>query len=506
MPRNRTRRRSDAVERPRRTLSVRSRILAAILAATAIGLAAAGVASYLVQRERVLSAVDDQLMHTVPELRAIAAGKTSANAPTTVEGVLRVSMQQIIPDANEGVLGFIDGAPALVPAVSMPFHMEKDPAFVKRIVAEADATHVVRGTAKSALGTLRYVIVPIRVADDPHTALYVAAYDLDAGLGAVAQSFQTYILVALAALVLVGAVFWFVAGRLLAPIRLLREAAAAKTGADLSERIAVNGHDDISELTRTINGMFDRLESAFIGQRRLIDDVGHELKTPLTIIRGHLELLDTRNVDDLNATRALAIDELDRMNALVAEISLLAESRAPHFIDLATVDIGELTEAVAAKAVALDPERDWRAVAPTGTQASVDAHRITQAWLQLAGNAAKYSTAGEPITIGGAVVPSRTGAWLHLSVTDAGPGIPEEAQERIFERFGRLESSRGSEGSGLGLSIVSAIAEAHDGTVLLSSAPGEGSIFTIRIPLRGTVRSEDEPLEAEGGEPPWSGF
>ena len=76
-----------------------------------------------------------------------------------------------------------------------------------------------------------------------------------------------------------------------------------------------------------------------------------------------------------------------------------------------------------------------------------------------------------------------TGSWLNLSVRDSGPGIPPDAQARIFERFSRLESSRATEGTGLGLSIVSAIAEAHGGTVLLSGAPGQGSTFTIRIPL-----------------------
>ena len=90
---------------------------------------------------------------------------------------------------------------------------------------------------------------------------------------------------------------------------------------------------------------------------------------------------------------------------------------------------------------------------------------------------------------------SKTGTspWLNLSVRDAGPGIPTDARDRIFERFSRLESSRGTEGSGLGLSIVSAIAEAHGGTTVLSGEPGQGSTFTIRIPLvAGTQLSQED--------------
>jgi two-component system OmpR family sensor kinase len=341
------------------------------------------------------------------------------------------------------------------------------------------------------------VIIPVRVAGDPSTGLYVAAYDLDAELAAVAESFQTYIRVALAALALVGLVASLAAGRLLRPIRLLRDAAAASSNAaELTERVPVTGRDDVSELAATINSMFDRLQDSAMSQRRLLSDVGHELKTPITIIRGHLELLDAGNVDEVEATRALGIDELDRMSTLVSDISLLAASRAPHFVELSEVDIESFTKAVGAKASALDPTRTWRVESANGL-ALIDAGHITQAWLQLADNAVKYSTPGEPIAIASEVSETATGGWLNLSVRDGGPGIPPEARERIFERFSRLESSRGTEGTGLGLSIVSAIAEAHGGTVALSGPPGQGSTFTIRIPLVNVAQPSKEHEDSE---------
>ena len=457
--------------------------MVAILAVAAFGLAASGTASYLVQRKGALAAVDAQLLHTVPNLKTIALGKTSGAPLTSVDAVLTVAMQQVIPAPNESVLGFIDGKPVLVPGVNLPFRIDKDRALVARLVSEAHPTQVVIGTAKSALGTLRYLIVPVHVAGDPSTGLYVAAYDLDAELALVAQSFQTYIRVALVALALVGLVASFAAGRLLRPIRLLRDAAAGSSNAaDLTDRIPVTGSDDVSELARAINSMFDRLQDSARSQRRLLNDVGHELKTPITIIRGHLELLDTGNVDEVRATRALAIDELDRMSTLVSDISLLAASKAPNFVELTEVDLEAFTAAVGAKASALDPARTWRVESARGL-ALIDAGHITQAWLQLADNAVKYSTPGAPIVIVAEVAETPTGSWLNLSVRDSGPGIPPEAQERIFERFSQLGSSWATEGSGLGLSIVSAIAEAHGGSVLLSGAPGEGSTFTIRIPL-----------------------
>ena len=416
----------------RRILSVRSRIVVAILAVAALGLAASGAASYVVQRKGILTAVDAKLLDAVPKLKTIAAGKTSAAPLTSVDAVLLVAMQQIIPGANESALGFVDKKPALVPAVDLPFRIDRDSALVTRIVSEAHPSLVVMGTAKSSQGTLRYLIVPVRVAGDPSAGLYVAAYDLDAELGSLADSFQTYFRVALGALALVGLVAWFVAGRLLRPIRLLRDAAAgSSTAADLTQRIPVTGRDDVSELAVAINAMFDRLQDSSRSQVRLLNDVGHELKTPITIIRGHLELLDAGNVTDVEATKALSIEELDRMSTLVSDISLLAASRAPHFVEPAEVDLDEFTAAVGAKASALDPTRSWRVESAKGL-ALVDAGHITQAWLQLADNAVKYSTPGAPIVITSEVSETETGSWLNLSVRDCGPGIPPEARERIF--------------------------------------------------------------------------
>jgi two-component system OmpR family sensor kinase len=471
----------------------------AILVVTAVGLAGSGAASFLVQRSRALSTVDAQLSSTVPALKAIAAGTPSSSPLTSVDAVMRASMRQIVPTANESVLGFIDYKPALIPAANLPFRMDNDPAFIKRVVGEANATNVVLGTAKSSAGTLRYLIVPVTVAGDTHIGHYLAAYNLDAVLADVAQSFQAFVFVALIALVLVGLVAWFVAGRLLRPIRLLRESAAANSGANLSARIPVTGHDDVSELTATINGMFERLENAFNSQRRLIDDVRHELKTPITIIRGNLELLDMESPDDIAATRLLAMDELDRMGRLVSELSLLAESSTPDFVEPGEVDIGALTVSVEAKARALDLRREWSVGATTSGTWVLDRERITQAWLQLADNAAKYSTADAPIVIGSDIADTRSGTILRLWVQDAGPGIPVQAQDRIFERFGRLEPQRGPGGSGLGLAIVMAIAEAHGGTVQLDSDRGQGSRFTIQLPVRVVQIRHDAALTTTPG-------
>ena len=147
-------------------------------------------------------------------------------------------------------------------------------------------------------------------------------------------------------------------GRLLAPLRTLRETADEITDTDLSRRLPVTGNDDITALTRTVNGMLDRLEEAFVGQRQFLDDAGHELKTPLTVLRGHLELLDVGSPDEIAETRELLLDEVDRMARLVGDLILLAKSDRPDFISRRAVDLTGLTVDVLAKARGLG-DRRW---------------------------------------------------------------------------------------------------------------------------------------------------
>lgn len=464
--------------------SARFRILTSILLACALGMTVAGVATYLIQRERVLAGVDTRLELTVEGLQSIADGSRDSPAPTTVDAFLTEAMQRVLPDHNESILGFVDGKATYVPSSNIPYRLDSDPSFVATVLAQADPDHAVRGTTATKWGTLRYVIIPVSIKSDSHTGLYVSAYDIDNEIDEVSQAFSSYAVIALGALVVVGLVGWYVAGRLLRPIRLLQRAASSASQNALSERIPVNGNDDVSVLATTFNAMLDRLQISFGAQRRLLDDVSHELRTPITIVRGHLELLNVHDVEEVTSTRELALEELDRMRVLVDDIALLAKTNAPGFLRITEVSLGELADSVLAKAQALAPEREWTLAARADDVAQLDPVRVTQAWLQLAENAVKYSPAGSPIELGSAVRPgTRTvGLW----VRDHGAGIPEDHLGRIFERFARVQVGRGVEGSGLGLSIVAAIAAGHGGRARAENAADGGAWVLIELPM-GTV-------------------
>jgi two-component system OmpR family sensor kinase len=481
---------------PRTRWSVRSRILASILLVTALGMGAANLTGFLVQRERTLSEIDARLLSRIDAARSVITGESSATsqtdaAPATpgtstfrnTSAALEAVLARVVPNVNESSLGIIDGKARFVPGTDIDFHLEKDPAFVPRIVAEVADGSVRMGTSVSSFGQYRYIAAPISVTGSTEVGIYVAAVDIDAEVAEITDAFTTYATVALGALVAVGLVGWFVAGRLLRPIRQLRAAASRITASDRNERIPVVGHDDVSELTATVNDMLDRLDAALTGQRQLLDDVRHELKTPITIVRGHLELLDPSNEADVEATRLLAIDELDRMTGLVDDIESLAETQGSVPVRR-QVDVADYTEDVFAKA-AIIGGHEWVLSDVAHVSVAIDPARITQAWLQLADNAAKYSPAGSRIELGS----SSDGIDLELWIADRGPGIPKDSQERIFERFGRVDTGRGIRGSGLGLPIVRAIAQAHGGRVTLASTPS-GSRFGILIPVAGAPAAD----------------
>lgn len=482
-------------------VSVRSRILAVILIVTSLGMAVSGFAAYIVQRDRVLSTIDDELLTTVEAARGIVTGEssvqdgTSATVPdntattfATIDEALSAVMSRLVPGRHESSVAIIDGAARFIPGTEIAFHLEDDPAFIERVWREASSGSVTLGTAITAVGTLRYVSVPVEVAGSEQTGAYVTAVDAQRAVDEVAGAFLTYAGLALLSLAAIGVVGWFVAGRLLAPLRTLSETASRITAEDLSERIPVNGNDDVSALTETVNAMLDRIDEALTSQRQLLDDVRHELKTPITIVRGHLELLDATKPTEVRAARDIAIDELDRMAGLVDDIDALAQ--AEHLTSLAELtDVADFTELVFSKMQAI-PDRRWQLEASADVVAPLSSARITQAWLQLADNAAKYSAVDSLIRVGSTAYAGSVEFW----VADEGPGIPEGAERRIFERFGRADTGRGIGGSGLGLPIVAAIARAHGGYVSLETSP-EGSRFGIVIPTVDAGAAPPPPAE-----------
>lgn len=474
----------------RRVWSVRVRILTVILLVAAVGLTVAGGTAYLVQHDRALREVDTRLAASVESVRFIVTGVQTTNLGDTTllpeasnatygssREALQAVMARLVPSQNESTLGIIDGAPALIPGTELSFNLADDPEFIERVVAEVAGINVVRGTAESSLGNLRYIAAPVTVEGIGDPGIFVTAFDLDAELGELNSAFRIYAAVAFGALLAIALVGWFVAGRLLRPIRQLRAAASRITATDIHERIPVEGHDDVSELTRTVNDMLARLDEAITAQRQLLGDVRHELKTPITIVRGHLELLDPQNPVDVASVRDIAIDELDRMSGLIDDIESLANARRDDLNRVPT-DASDLTEQIFQKVSAL-PGHEWVLAERAYAVVPIDAGRLTQALLQLADNAAKHAPAGTVIEIGSTEHADAVEFW----VADHGPGVPAEAKARIFERFGRVDTGRGVEGSGLGLPIVDAIARAHGGYVNLTTSPA-GSRFGLLVPRR----------------------
>lgn len=233
----------------------------------------------------------------------------------------------------------------------------------------------------------------------------------------------------------------------------------------------------------------DMDESAYETQRRLLDDVRHELKTPITIVRGHLEIMNPHDPADAASTRELGMAELDRMTRLIGDIDLLAAVENDKFA-MTDVDLAHLTHKVG-ELVTVIPGHAWSIEQVSDAIFRGDKDRLLQAWLQLADNAAKYTPKGSPIEVGSAVY----GGGVQLWVRDHGPGIPPATRHRIFRRFDRGSGKRTVGGTGLGLAIVDTIAKAHRGHCAVSDTAGGGATFTLEIPF-GTRAPMPSPVRA----------
>ncbi|WDG17028.1 sensor histidine kinase [Microbacterium sp. Clip185] len=453
-----------------RMLSARVKTLGAILLVACVGLIVAGGVSFWIQRARLVDDVDDRLIEKVQALRPVGdAPSPGIYLTRTVTGFL--------PSQTEGVVGVVDGEIVVSPSAGNLFRAIEDPAVIAAATKAVTGSDIVLGTVSTDQGEVRYVALPVQIGGE--TGIYLRGVDMEAEMAPFQASIMTYVVAAVVVMAALGFASWFFTGRLLSPLRQLREAADAVTLDDLGTRVPEEGDHEIADLSRTMNSMLDRLESSVSSQRQLLDDIRHELKTPITIVRGHLEMMNVDDREDVIGIRDMGISELDRMTRLVDDIDLLSSAQGDQF-EMRPVDLGMLTERVGELVCAISGHPFSLARSARGVVVA-DADRLTQAWLQLADNAAKYTPAGSPIEVGSDVVDGEARLW----VRDHGAGIPPAARRRIFQRFARVDANRAVEGSGLGLAIVEAIAQAHGGSVDVTDTPGGGATFTVRVPTSG---------------------
>jgi signal transduction histidine kinase len=268
---------------------------------------------------------------------------------------------------------------------------------------------------------------------------------------------------------------------------------------DLTARVA--GADDRTEVGRlgsAINTMLDRIQQAFGARlrseqkvRQFAADASHELRTPLTTIRGYAELYrqGALGPDQLPSAMRRIEQEAQRMSTLVAELLELARLDRTSSLDLTETDLASVVRDAVADAAAVEPQRPVRAEAPPRLVAVVDEPRIRQVLANLLGNVRAHTPVTTPVTVR---LGELTGGVL-LEVADAGPGMSAEDAARAFDRFhraaGRADDGSSSEsgGSGLGLSIVQAIARAHGGQATLESWPERGTRVRIWLPTRAAA-------------------
>lgn len=454
-------------------------MIAAVLALSAGALAASGV--IVARRGDALAEqrVATDLRLAGAELQTLATdgldpatGKPFASA----ESLLRVAVQRSVTASNEGVLAIVDGKVRWTAQVAVSFRPEQDQEFVAAMLPLSGLDHSSQGRLLTAQRDYRYLVLPVSFgAGSPGGAL-VRAVDFRAEESLLTEVWASYLLIAIGSLLVVGLLTWVLVGRLLEPLSWMRRTAERITDADLGQRIPIRGSDDLSALGTTVNHMLDRLEKAVLDQRELLDDVGHELRTPLTIIRGHLELLDVSDPVEVASTQALLLDEVDRMGRLVEDLLLLAKAERGDFVETQWVDVARLTDETLVKATAIGA-RHWVLDELAETEAELDAQRITQAWLQLAANAVKFSAEGSTVGLGSRLVDGRLRLW----VRDEGVGISPEDQLRITERF--VQAGATTIGSGLGLAIVTAILSAHHGWIQIDSELGRGSTIAMILPV-----------------------
>ena len=494
-------RREDTRGTRRGRLSLRSRLLAGLIAITALFLIVMGVVTTVVLGTSEQDQYNTDLLLTAKG--AVSSFSTVQGGYAAVDVARGGAVTPLTPASTEltDLGNWVAGLIA------------QRTAYTFLVANDGQVFNVTLPNGGPAVGaTVRVVDNTRLTADSDVIPLGKSAIVVVRPLSAVGSTVRGLLLaelitgaVLLALLALAGR--WLI-GRGLAPLdRMASTADMITSRGDLTARMPDPGdHAEAGRLAAAINTMLDRIQQAFGARwqseqkvRQFAADASHELRTPLTTIRGYAELYrqGALGPDRLpNAMRRIE-QEADRMSSLVAELLELARlDRSNSSLDLTETDLAELVRDAVADAKAVEPDRPVHATTPASVIVVADEPRIRQVLANLLGNVREHTTPGTPV----AVRLARAGRGALFEVTDGGQGMSEEEAARAFDRFFRGAQRDGSgHGSGLGLSIVQAIAAAHGGHAMLRSAPGAGTSVQIWIPFRAPAETQDFTHGAANG-------
>jgi signal transduction histidine kinase len=305
----------------------------------------------------------------------------------------------------------------------------------------------------------------------------------DSSLGALAVMFGLSLVIG-----------WFVAGRMLRPVENITATTQEITATDLTRRIGATGpRDELRTLADTIDAMLARLDAAFRTERDFVEDVSHELRNPVAVIRANVEAVladETSTPEQRQEAVAVVTRATDRMSRLLEDLLATARRRSGSFEDR-DVDLARVAGDAVDEYRLLADERGLRLreILAPGPTAYAEPESLGRAVGNLLSNAIRLAPAGSAVTT---AVGSREG-WAWIAVRDEGPGIAEADQQRVFDRFVRgTGGTPNGSGAGLGLSIARQIVESHGGRLTLHGAVGIGSTFVIWLPERAVGGHERE--------------
>jgi len=473
------------------TLSLRARLLLGVLVLVAAGLVAADAFTYASLRSFLLDRVDNTLAaeHQGAERARFGPGVGHGGGPGGPDGGPGgLGSDYVQFRASNGTTVLYDSGVPHFYGTTAP-----SPPSLPQTISLPE------GTDAGSPDRVGYFTVPaksggdrwrVRASIDPGggnmLVLATSLSDVDDTLNRLLVIELLVSFAVLAAIVLLG--LWIV--RLgLRPLRAIEHTADAIAAGDLSQRVErAESRTEVGRLGLVLNTMLDRIEASDQRLRRFVADASHELRTPLAAVRAYAELFKrgaASRPDDLDRVMTGIGRESERMSALVEDLLLLARLDEGRPLEREPVELDELATEAAEIARAVDPSHPIElAIEPIAVLG--DRTRLRQVVDNLLGNARSHTPSGTAVRLR----VGRDGGQALIEVADEGPGMTAEQAERVFERFYRADQSRSraSGGVGLGLSIVSAVTEAHGGAVSVDTAPGRGTTFRVRLPLNGTPR------------------